>query len=183
MADAIRESHLRKTDLSAIGRYSPPDCTVEQTTGQGKAYYGYSFATDIAEVEVDTRTGHVEVLSLAAIHDSGTIINPLTAASQLEGGVAQGIGLAVTEKYLAPGGRVATGDLSTYLVPTSLDVCEEIVSDFVECPSKDGPYGAKGLGEPAIIPVAAAIANAVSNALGIRVTGLPIDRESLSKRG
>ena len=183
VADGVRECHSRKTDLSAMGRYDPPDCSIEKATGQGKAYYGYSFATDIAEVEVDTRTGQVAVLSVAAIHDSGTIINRLTAASQLEGGAAQGIGLAVTERYLAPAGRVVTGDLSTYLVPTSLDVCEEIVPEFVERPSKDGPYGAKGLGEPAIIPVAAAIANAVSNALGTRVTRLPLDRESLTRGG
>ena len=180
VADAVKESHARKIDLSATGWYNPPDCAIDKATGQGKAYYGYSFATDIAEVEVDTRTGHVEVLSVTAIHDSGTIINPLTAASQLEGGAAQGIGFALTERYLAPGGRVATGDFATYLLPTSLDVCEEIVSSFVEQPSRDGPYGAKGLGEPAIIPVAAAIANAVSNALGIRVTALPIDRELLT---
>jgi CO/xanthine dehydrogenase Mo-binding subunit len=89
--------------------------------------------------------------------------------------VAQGIGLALLEKYRVEGGRVSSGDLSTYLVPTALDVCDSMRVEFIECLSPDGPYGAKGLGEPAIIPVAAAIANAVSNALDVRITALPIE--------
>lgn len=175
--EAVRECHAREIDLSATGRYDPPECSMSQETGQGRAYYVYSFATDVAEVEVDTRTGHVDVVSLAAVHDSGTIINPLTAASQVEGGLAQGIGLALREHYRHEGGRVVSGDLAAYLVPTSLDVCDRLLPEFVECPSQDGPFGAKGLGEPAIIPAAAAIANAVSNALGVRVRRLPIEPE------
>ena len=174
-ADMIRECSSRGLDLTATGLYVPPECSVDRQTGQGKAYYVYSFATDIAEVEVDTATGKVEVTGLTAIHDSGRIINPLTASSQVEGGVAQGIGLALREKYRVEGGRVSSGDLSTYLVPTALDVCDNMRVEFIECLSPDGPYGAKGLGEPAIIPVAAAIANAVSNALDVRVTALPIE--------
>jgi CO/xanthine dehydrogenase Mo-binding subunit len=177
MVDAVRQCHSRKVDLAATGWYTPPECLVDKSTGQGKAYYVYSFATDVAEVEVDTRTGHVEVVSLAAVHDSGTIINPLTASGQVEGGVAQGIGLALQERYLQTGGLVASGDFSTYLLPTALDACDQVRTVFVEHRSEDGPHGAKGLGEPAIIPVAAAIANAVSNAVGRRVTALPIDRE------
>jgi CO/xanthine dehydrogenase Mo-binding subunit len=180
-AAVITECHGRRIDLAATGWYVPPDCSVDRRTGQGKAYYVYAFATDIAEVEVDTETGHVDVIGVAAVHDSGKIINPLTASSQVEGAVAQGIGLAIREKYCQTGGRVVTGDLSSYLVPTAVDVCDEIRAEFVECPSADGPFGAKGLGEPAIIPVAAAIANAVSNAIGARVTSLPIDPEWVVK--
>jgi CO/xanthine dehydrogenase Mo-binding subunit len=177
VAEAARECYARRIELAATGWYRPPDCAVDRLTGQGKAYYVYSFATDIADVEVDTGTGHIDVIRLVAVHDSGRIINPLTASAQVEGGVAQGIGLALREKYCDVGGCVSSGDLSTYLVPTALDVCDDIEVDFVECPSRDGPFGAKGLGEPAIIPVAAAIANAVSHALGRRVTSLPIDPE------
>jgi CO/xanthine dehydrogenase Mo-binding subunit len=177
IAEAVRECYARRVELAATGWYAPPDCAVDKITGQGKAYYAYAFATDVAEVEIDTLTGHIDVVSLAAVHDSGRVINPLTASAQVEGGVAQGIGLALREKYCDAGGCVVSGDLSTYLLPTALDVCDDIRSDFVECLSKDGPFGAKGLGEPAIIPVAAAIANAVSNALGVRVTSLPIEAE------
>lgn len=177
MEEAVRECCARKIDLSAAGWYNPPECSVRKETGQGKAYYVYSFATDVAEVEVDTRTGHVDVVSLVAIHDSGTIINPLTASSQVEGGAAQAIGFALRESYVQADGRVISGDLATYLLPTSLDVCENLLPQFIESASKDGPFGAKGLGEPAIIPAAAAIANAVSNALGMRVKSLPISPE------
>jgi CO/xanthine dehydrogenase Mo-binding subunit len=177
VAEAVKECYTRRIELAATGWYRPPDCAVDKLTGQGRAYYAYSFATDVADVEIDTTTGHIDVVSLAAVHDSGRIINPLTATGQVEGGVAQGIGLALREKYCDVSGCVTSVDLSTYLVPTALDVCDDIKVDFVECPSKDGPFGAKGLGEPAIIPVAAAIANAVSNALGTRVTSLPIDPE------
>jgi CO/xanthine dehydrogenase Mo-binding subunit len=177
VAEAVKECYARRIELAATGWYRPPDCAVDKMTGQGRAYYVYSFATDVADVEIDTTTGHIDVVGLAAIHDSGRIINPLTATAQVEGGVAQGIGLALREKYCDVAGRVASADLSTYLVPTALDVCDDIKVHFVECPSKDGPFGAKGLGEPAIIPVAAAIANAVSNALGTRVTSLPIGPE------
>jgi CO/xanthine dehydrogenase Mo-binding subunit len=177
VAEVVRECHSRKVDLTAVGWYDPPECRVDQASGQGRAYNAYASATDVAQVEVDVRTGQVVVTWLAAIHDSGRIVNPLTASGQVEGGVTQGIGLAVVERYLQAGGRVASGDLSTYLVPTSLDLGDAIAVDFVESPSSCGPFGAKGLGEPAIIAAPAAVANAVSNALGVRVKSLPVDRE------
>jgi CO/xanthine dehydrogenase Mo-binding subunit len=167
----------RRADLTATGWYVMPECRVDKDSTQGKAYYVYSFATDIAEVEVDVDTGEVNLIGFWAIHDSGRIVNPLASTGQVEGGVAQGIGLAVSERFAEEGARVASTDFSTYLVPTSMDVCENINSIFVESLSADGPYGAKGLGEPAIIPVAAAIANAVSNAVGRRVTALPVSRD------
>ncbi|HVP58752.1 MAG TPA: xanthine dehydrogenase family protein molybdopterin-binding subunit [bacterium] len=177
MAEVIKECHARRVELATTGWYKPPDCLVDKSSGQGRAYYVYSFATDVADVEVDTETGHVDVVGLQAIHDSGRIVNPLTASGQVEGGIAQGIGLALRERFSQAGGRVTSTDLATYLVPTALDLSDNIGAHFVERPSKDGPFGAKGLGEPAIIPVAAAIANAVSNAVGTRVTSLPIDPE------
>jgi CO/xanthine dehydrogenase Mo-binding subunit len=173
----------RRIGLAATGWYAVPECSVDAATGQGKAYYVYSFATDIAEVEVDTGTGEVKVKSLTAVHDSGRIVNRLTATGQVEGGIAQGLGFAVCETFAHEGGRIMTGDLSTYLIPTSLDVCDDLRVEFIECLSSDGPFGAKGLGEPAIIPVPAAVANAVSNALGRRVTALPIDREFITNPG
>jgi CO/xanthine dehydrogenase Mo-binding subunit len=121
------------------------------------------------------------VKSVLAVHDSGKIINPMTAASQVEGGIAQGIGLALYERFTVAEGRVCSRDLSTYLMPTSLDICDDLRVEFIECHSADGPFGAKGLGEPAIIPVAAAVANAVSNAIGVRVEDLPIARDWIVK--
>jgi CO/xanthine dehydrogenase Mo-binding subunit len=176
--DQVVEACLaERVDLSATGWYVVPECVLDDTSGQGKAYYVYSYATDVAEVEVDSATGEIAVRSVVAVHDSGSIINPLTARAQVEGGVAQGIGLAICERYAQEGGHLCSRDLSTYLVPTAVDVCDDIRVEFVECASADGPFGAKGLGEPAIIPVASAIANAVSNAVGARVRKLPVDRQ------
>jgi CO/xanthine dehydrogenase Mo-binding subunit len=172
--DVVSECSARRVDLSATGWYVVPECYLDESTGQGKAYHVYSFATDIAEVEVDLKTGLVDVKSFIAVHDSGKIVNPLTATSQVEGGIAQGIGLALYERFTVADGHVASRDLSTYLIPTSLDICDDMRVEFIERLSSDGPYGAKGLGEPAIIPVAAAVANAVSNAVGERVESLPI---------
>jgi CO/xanthine dehydrogenase Mo-binding subunit len=177
--DLVAACFDQRIGLAATGWYAVPECRLDEETGQGKAYYVYCFATDIADVTVDTVTGRVEVTSFVAIHDSGRIVNRLTAAGQVEGGVAQGLGLAVCERYRQTEGFLRSTDLSTYLIPTSLDVCDDIKVEFIEAMSSDGPFGAKGLGEPAIIPVAAAVANAVSNALGRRVNELPIDRDML----
>jgi CO/xanthine dehydrogenase Mo-binding subunit len=108
-------------------------------------------------------------------------MNPLSATGQVEGGVVQGMGLAIHEDFSQIEGRVQSRDLSTYMIPTAVDVCDDIRVRFVERASADGPFGAKGLGEPAIIPVASAIANAVSNAVGVRVPKLPIDRHWISE--
>jgi CO/xanthine dehydrogenase Mo-binding subunit len=171
-----------RVELTAMGWYVVPECRIDEETGQGKAYHVYSFATDLAEVEVDLKTGRVEVTRFLAVHDSGKIVNPLMATGQIEGGVTQGIGLAICERFAEEGGKVQSSDLSTYLIPTSLDACDDIQVRFLECLSAAGPFGAKGLGEPAIIPVAAAVANAVSNAIGSRVTRLPIDRDWIIAR-
>jgi CO/xanthine dehydrogenase Mo-binding subunit len=180
-AEVVSECFAGRVDLTATGWYVVPDCRVDEVTGQGKAYHVYSFATDVADVEVDLKTGRVDVKSVLAVHDSGKIINPMTAASQVEGGIAQGIGLALYERFTVAEGRVCSRDLSTYLMPTSLDICDDLRVEFIECHSADGPFGAKGLGEPAIIPVAAAVANAVSNAIGVRVEDLPIARDWIVK--
>jgi CO/xanthine dehydrogenase Mo-binding subunit len=181
--ELVKECLSRRVDLAANGWYVVPDCRLDEETGQGKAYYEYAFATDVAEVEVDLRTGRVMVTGFAAIHDSGRVMNPLTATGQVEGGVVQGIGLALYENFSQIGGLVLSRDLSTYLVPTAVDVCDDIQVHFVECASDEGPFGAKGLGEPAIIPVASAIANAVSNAVGARVMRLPVDPHWVVRNG
>jgi len=174
--EVVGECFRRRIDLSALGWYVVPDCRLDDS-GLGDAYYVYAYATDVAEVEVDLETGQVAVKRFVAIHDSGHIINPTLAEGQVHGGIAQGIGLALLENFSQKNGHVASRDLSTYLLPTSLDVCDHLSVEFVEKVSREGPFGAKGLGEPAIIPVAAAIANAVSRATGRRVTSLPISRE------
>jgi CO/xanthine dehydrogenase Mo-binding subunit len=174
--EVVKECFAQRVVLADTGWYAVPECFVDPETGQGKAYHVYSFATQVAEVELDTETGRIDVVRFHAAHDSGRIVNRVLAAAQVEGGVAQGVGLAITENFRHPGGNITSNEFSTYLLPTSLDACDEIGIEFVESLSSDGPFGVKGLGEPATIPAAAAIANAVSAALGRRVTRLPISR-------
>jgi CO/xanthine dehydrogenase Mo-binding subunit len=140
----------------------------------------YSFAAHFVEVEVDTETGRVEIRRYLAVHDSGRILNPLTAASQVKGGVTLGIGMALHEELLYDrrSGRPLNAGYYGARVPTHLDA-PEIEVLFVEDDDGYGPYGAKSLGEPPIIPSVAAIANAIFNATGKRMKDLPITRERL----
>jgi len=140
-----------------------------------------TFGVQVAEVAVDVETGEVRVLRVAAIHDVGRVINPLGAQSQVEGGVVQGIGHTLSEeRLLDPGtGAVLTTSLDAYRMPTIADV-PEIVSEFVDVPDRHlTNLGSKGLGEPPIIPTAAAIANAIRDATGADVHEIPISREEM----
>ncbi len=135
-----------------------------------------TFGAHFAQVEVDTGTGEIVVERIVAVHDIGRVVNPLTAASQVEGGVIQGLGFALSEERIVdrPTGRVVNGNLEGYKVPTVRDV-PEIVVRFVDEPDRRANnIGAKGLGEPPIIPAAAAVANAVGNAIGVHVRTAPM---------
>ena len=140
-----------------------------------------TFGVQVAEVAVDVETGEVRVERVAAIHDVGRIINPLNARSQVEGGIVQAIGHTLSEqRLLDPAtGTVLTQTLDAYKLPTIADV-PEIVCEFVDEPDAHlTNLGSKGLGEPPIIPTAAAIANAIRDATGADVRSLPITREEM----
>lgn len=164
--------------MDAVGWWHVPELSYDPALGTGQAYFTYSYATHVAEVEVDTLTGLVHVERIWAAHDVGRAINPAGVEAQVEGGTAQGIGYALMEHLQHAGGRITTANLSTYLLPGALDVAE-VETIIVEDPEPRGPWGAKGIGEPAIIPTAAAIANAVSHALGVPVNRLPITPEQV----
>jgi CO/xanthine dehydrogenase Mo-binding subunit len=140
-----------------------------------------TFGVQVAEVAVDVETGEVRVLRVAAIHDVGRIVNPLGARSQVEGGIIQGVGHTLSEQRLLDleTGRVLTTTLDSYRMPTIADV-PEIVCEFVDRPDEYlTNLGSKGLGEPPIVPLAAAIANAIRDATGADVRELPISREEM----
>jgi xanthine dehydrogenase YagR molybdenum-binding subunit len=140
-----------------------------------------TFGVQVAEVAVDVETGEVTVDRIAAIHDVGRVINPLGASSQIEGGIIQGIGHTLSERRLVdPGsGEILTTSLDAYKLPTIADV-PEIVTELVDEPDPQlTNLGAKGIGEPPIIPVAAAIANAIRDATGADIRSLPISREEM----
>ena len=138
-------------------------------------------ATHAAIADVDRETGDIEFVGYIAAQDVGRAINPTGVIKQMEGSVAMGIGMAVMEELVVNKGKIVNCSMKNYLVPTASDV-PDIDRIIVEEPNELGPFGAKGIGEAAINPVAGAVANAVFNAVGARVRSLPITAESISER-
>ena len=154
--------------LTGEGTFTPPTTMPENERGTGIPYATYAFAAQMAEIEVDVELGTVKVLRIAAAHDVGRAINPVIVEGQIHGGIAQGLGMALMEEYI-PG---KTEDLHNYLMPTFGDV-PEITSIIVEDPEPTGPWGAKGIGEPALIPTLPAIFGAIYHATGVRMKSAP----------
>ena len=138
----------------------------------------FGFGTHVAIVEVDPETGKTRILNYTAAHDVGRVINPIGLEGQVEGGVAQGIGFALYENMIVEDGTLVNPNFTDYHLPTIFEI-PGIDIVFDEEPDVSGPFGAKGIGEPPIIPVAAAIANAIFNATGVQVKQLPINQERL----
>jgi CO/xanthine dehydrogenase Mo-binding subunit len=175
-----KEGHLRGAAMVEMAWHDITTADVDPRTGQGNAYSNYCYATQLAEVEVDTDTGKVDVLRIISATDVGKAIHPLNVEGQIEGGVVMGMGYALTEEVKQEDGYVKTKSLGEYMIPTSLDI-PDIETHIVEIPVSGGPYGAKGVGEPDLIPTAPAILNAIANALGVRVTELPANLENLHR--
>ncbi len=172
--DAVREIDLaalapvRFDDvLVGEGMFDPPTTALD-ADGQGKPYGTYGFAAQMAEIEVDIELGTIKVLRIVAAHDVGKSINPIQVEGQIHGGIAQGMGMALMEEYV-PG---RTENLHDYLIPTVGDV-PEIEVILVEDAEPTGPWGAKGIGEPALIPTPPAIFGAIHHATGVHMTRAP----------
>jgi CO/xanthine dehydrogenase Mo-binding subunit/aerobic-type carbon monoxide dehydrogenase small subunit (CoxS/CutS family) len=157
--------------LTGEGRFDPPTTALDKE-GQGVPYATYGFAAQMAEVEVDCELGSCKVLRIVAAHDVGKAINPTQVEGQIHGGIAQGLGFALMEEYV-PG---VSENLHDYLIPTVGDL-PEIEVILVEDAEPLGPYGAKGIGEPALIPTAPAILGAIRHATGARIARLPATPE------
>ncbi len=139
-----------------------------------------AYCAQAAEVEVDTETGHVTVNRFVTVHDVGTVLNPLAHQGQIEGGVIQGLGYALMEEMVHEDGRVSTLSLGDYKLPTIRDI-PELVTVLLEPGTGPAPFQSKGIGESSNTPVAGAIANAVYDAVGVRITDLPVTAEKVLK--
>ena len=168
-AEGIHRSEL------AIFR-APFSDFLDPETGQGQAHPDYVYGAHAVEVSVDVDTGEVEVLKSIAAHDVGQCINPAAVEGQIQGGAQNGQGYALSEEMLYEEGRLVTPSFSEYLMPTAMDM-PSVECIILESRSGVGPYGAKGIGEPAMTAVAPAIANAVADAIGVRVFEMPITPE------
>jgi CO/xanthine dehydrogenase Mo-binding subunit len=158
--------------LRGEGHFDPETTRLDPKTGQGAPYAAYAFATHLAEVEVDVETGKVKVKRIIASHDVGKAIHPKNVIGQIMGGIAMGTGFALMEEFV-PG---ETTSFVNYLIPTSKDI-PEVVPIIVEDKEPTGPFGAKGVGEPALIPSGPAILNAIADAIGQRIYHLPANLE------
>ena len=163
--------------IMALAHYDAPCDLPDPETGVGDFAQSYSFGVHAVEVEVDPETGHVEVVNFVAATDCGNLINPALAESQVEGGVAQGLGYALMEDLVCDSeGQVLNPHLSGYRIPTATEM-PPVTSLWVETDDPRGPYGAKGLGEMGLVPTAAAVSNAIYDATGARLTKIPMTPE------
>ena len=153
--------------ITCEATFDPPITPLNED-GQGNPYAVYGFGAHMAEIEVDTELGTVRVLKITAAHDVGRAINPTLIEGQIEGGVAQGLGMALMEEFFPGKGE----NLHDYLIPSAGDI-PPIESILIEDPSSIGPFGAKGIGEQAVIPTAPAILNAIHDATGVRIHRVP----------
>lgn len=164
--------------MAAYEWYMPPTLDQDHHTGQGKAFPTFAYGCVIAEIEVDMRTGYVDVKKVTASHDVGTAINPALIKGQIYGGIVMGQGYGVMEDVAPSKGRMKTRNFDSYILPTAMDAPEMKVNIF-ESDDPAGTYGAKSIGEPSTEAVGAAIANAVYNATGKRIRENPCDLETV----
>ncbi len=182
LAKIARARHFRAAGQIVIGEgwYDPPTQLVDKDTYKGNISATYGFGAQMAEVEVDTETGHVRVLRLVCANDVGRAINPMAVEGQIEGGAQMGLGYALTEELIVKEGRVLNPDFLDYRLFTAADM-PPIETIIVETDDPQGPFGAKGVGEMGGTPTAAAIANAIYDAIGVRMTTVPMTPERVLK--
>ena len=177
--EIVKKLYAERLQPISYGWFKAPNTNRNPETGQGQAYYVYSYCTNIAEVEVDMETGTYNVTKITSAHDMGRAINPQQVEGQIEGGTMQGFGYGTTEEIQhSPDGRMLNNSFSTYILPTTIDA-PEVDPIIIEHRYSEGPYGAKGFGEVPLMCVAPAVANAIYNATGVRIRNLPCKPEKI----
>ncbi|MDI6783632.1 MAG: molybdopterin-dependent oxidoreductase [bacterium] len=172
ISDVIQQMQIAGKPTRRQARFKPDTQQLDPQTGHGDAYYPYTFGTQLAEVEVDRETGEVRVLQIIAAHNVGKAIHPENVLGQIYGGISMGLGMALTEHFEIKEGKPLSTNFHQYRIPKTTDM-PEIIPIILESAEPTGPFGALGIGEPAMIPTAPAIMNAIANAIGIRIYDLP----------
>ncbi|MCS7178254.1 MAG: xanthine dehydrogenase family protein molybdopterin-binding subunit [Anaerolineae bacterium] len=183
-AAAVALEKWRAEERPAVAEYTylaPKTTPFDPETGYGTPNFAYGYVAEAVEVEVDTETGQIRIPRVACANDVGMAINPQQVEGQIEGGVVMGLGWATVENFIVREGRVLTDRLSTYLIPTALDVPERVESVIVERPDPRGPWGARGMGEMPVLPAAPALIAAVHDAIGIWFHEFPLTPERVWK--
>ncbi len=181
LEEILKEAHYKEQGTMIVTEafYDPCNEMLNAKTCRGNLSATYIFGAQGAEVEVDMETGKVKVLQFVAAHDVGRVINPQTLKGQVYGGIMQGLGYALCEEYKSDKGRNMNPDFLDYKILSALDADFPIHIELIETDDQEGPFGAKGVGEPGLVPVAPAIANAIYHAVGIRIRDLPITAEKI----
>jgi CO/xanthine dehydrogenase Mo-binding subunit len=164
----------------AIADYTylaPKTTPFDKETGYAMPNLSYAYVAQAVEVEVDMETGFIKLLRVVSANDVGQAINPGLVQGQIEGAVVQAEGYALTENLISRNGHILTDQLSTYLIPTILDIPDSVESVILEIAEPNGPYGARGLGELPLLPIAPAIASAVHDATGVWFSEFPLTPE------
>jgi CO/xanthine dehydrogenase Mo-binding subunit len=159
----------------ATFQYVPPKTTtLDPETGRGDPNFTYGYVAQAVEVEVDTETGHIRILRVVSTHDVGKAINPDLIIGQVEGAVVQGQGYAILENLQSVDGKILNPYLSTYLIPSVLDIPVEVKSVILEIPDPIGPWGVRGMAEMPLLTLAPAIAAAIYDATGVWIDTIPL---------
>ncbi len=179
--EILREAHYKEQGTMIVTEafYDPCNQMMDMKTCRGNLSATYIFGVQGAEVEVDLETGKVRILRFAAAHDVGQVLNRQTIRGQIYGGVMTGIGYALCEEYKADRGKNMNPNFLDYKILSAPDVDFPVEVDCIETHDEEGPFGAKGVGEPGLVPTAPAIANAVYDAIGVRIHTLPITPEKV----
>ncbi|MEE9611412.1 MAG: xanthine dehydrogenase family protein molybdopterin-binding subunit [Desulfatiglandales bacterium] len=181
LEEILREAHFKEQGTMIVTEafYDPCNQMLDPKTCRGNVSATYIFGTQGAEVEVDLETGKVKVLQVVAAHDVGRVISQQTIKGQIYGGVVMGLGFALSEEYKTHEGKNLNPNFLDYKILSAPDVDFPIHVEFIETNDLEGPFGAKGVGEPGLVPTAPAIANAVYDAIGVRIKDLPITPEKI----
>ncbi|MCU0489106.1 MAG: molybdopterin-dependent oxidoreductase, partial [Anaerolineales bacterium] len=175
---ALEKWQAEERPAVAVYQYRPPRTTpYDPQTGKSEPNFAYGYVAQVASVEVDLETGHVRIVDIVSANDVGKAINPQQVVGQIEGGIVQAAGYTVLENFVQKDGYVQTQHLSTYLIPTVLDVPERVHSLVVENPDPIGPFGARGMAEMPYLPLAPAVIAAVHEATGVWFHEFPLTPE------
>lgn len=176
----LSEKYKGENIIEASGEFTAQTTEMDPETGQGAPYWPYTFNACAVELEVDTKTGIVNLIRSTFAQDAGRAVNPKLLEGQMDGGFAMSLGYALFEELKLEDGVIKNNKFSKYLIPTAMDMIH-IDNIIIEDPESTAPYGAKGIGEPVMIPMAPAILNAIYDAIGVRIKDLPVTPEKLMK--
>ena len=175
---ALERWRAEERPVKLTYQYRPPATTpLDPETGKSNPNFAYGYVAEAIDLEVDLETGEIRVLNVVCADDVGHALNPMLVQGQVEGAVVQGLGYAVMEDFRQPGGIPQTRTLSTYLIPTVLDVPDRVQSVLLEYPDPRGPWGARGMGEMPLMPFAPALISALHMATGVWFNDFPVTPE------